>query len=387
MFRFLTAGESHGKMLLAIIDGIPSGLGIDEKDINIDLERRQKGYGRGDRSINIEKDKVIVASGIRWGKTTGAPIGLIIENKDFENRKEEMNPDKIYENSSAPITKPRPGHADLPGMLKYSVFDAKVILERASARNTASLVAVGAVCKKFLKEFGVNILSYVKSIGNVKIEEPNIVDYSEEIFNKIEESPVKCPFEKESLEMVKTIDSAKKKGDTLGGEIKIKIFNVIPGIGSHTSYDRRLDAKLSEAMMGIPSVKEVYFGKKLDSDVKGSNFHDEIFFDDKFYHKTNNAGGVEGGISNGEIIDINIFLKPIPTLYSPLNTIDVITKQKSKASIVRSDVAVLASARVVAEAMAMIKLTEFYLEKFGGDSMEEILKNFSNYKEILKNRF
>lgn len=385
MFRFLTSGESHGKMLLAILEGIPNGLEIDEKDINIDLERRQKGYGRGDRSKNIEKDEVNIVSGVRWGKTIGTPIGLIIKNKDFDNRKEEMNPDKFYKDSSPSITKPRPGHADLSGMLKYNTFDAKVILERASARNTASLVAVGAVCKKFLKEFGINILSYVKSIGSVKIKDPEISEYSEEVFNKIESSVVKCPDEKRSIEMVELIDSVREKGDTLGGEIKIKIFNVVPGIGSHTSYDRRLDSKLAEAMMGIPSVKEVYFGKKLDLDIKGSQYHDEIYFEnDRYYRKTNNAGGIEGGISNGETIDINIFLKPIPTLYNPLNTIDVITKEKTKASVVRSDIAVVPSARVVAEAMAMIKLTEFYLEKFGGDSLEEILKNFNNYMEILK---
>jgi chorismate synthase len=389
MFRFLTCGESHGKMLSAILEGLPAGLDILESEISIDLARRQKGYGRGSRSTSIEKDTAEIISGVRWGKTTGSPIGILIANRDWQNRKEEMSVYPEHLNSSPSITKPRPGHADLAGMLKYNIDDAKPILERASARNTASLVAVGAVCKKFLKQFDVEILGYVKSIGKIGIEKIDIKNFSNELKEKIENSETRCPDEEISVDMMKLIDETKKVGDTLGGEIVLNIFGVVPGLGSHIQYDKRLDAGLAFIMMGIPSVKNVLIGENISSEVFGSEYHDVINYDSKqkkYAHFTNNAGGIEGGMSNGERIDVTISIKPIPTLYKPLETIDIKTKEKVSAEVVRSDVAVAPSAVVVAEAMAAIKLTEFYLEKFGGDSMTEILANFKNYKYMIGNR-
>ncbi len=376
MFRFLTCGESHGKMLAAIIEGIPAGLALLEDDINLDLCRRQKGYGRGERSTKIETDTVQFIAGVRWGQTTGAPIGLLIENKDWKNRPKEMSISPKDANSSPAITCPRPGHADLPGMLKYGFSDAKPILERASARNTATLVAVGSICKKFLEEFGVEVCGYVKSIGDIEINSAKISDIKT-FRKKIESSDVRCPDAAKSKEMVQLIDITKKAGDTLGGKVCVNIFGVVPGIGSHIEYDRRLDAALAQVMMGIPSVKEVLIGDENISHVSGKNAHDEIIFSDgKFSRKTNNAGGIEGGISNGETIKLTIGLKPIPTLYKPLKSVDFLTKKSAKAEIVRSDVAVAPSAVVVAEAMACIKLSEFYLDKFGGDNILETKRNF-----------
>ncbi|MCP4481946.1 MAG: chorismate synthase [bacterium] len=383
MLRFLTCGESHGKMMAAILEGLPNDLTILEEDINVELKRRQLGHGRGERSKSIEKDKVNIISGVRWGKTTGAPIGLLVENIDWKNRKKEMSiyPEDADENDV--ITRPRPGHADLVGMLKYGIHDAKPILERASARNTAMLVAVGAICKNFLKELDVDIIAYVRAIGNVDagVFERNLLDK-----NKIEDSPVRCPSKKFSEKMIKHIDEAKNNGDTLGGKVCIKITGVIPGLGSHIQYDRRLDAGLSQIMMGIQSVKNVIIGQDNVYEIYGTDAHDAIYYSDKkgYYHKTNHAGGIEGGMSNGEDINITILLKPIPTLFSPLESIDVLTKEKVKAEVVRSDVSVASSAVVVAEAMAAIKLTEFYLAKFGSDSMKELKSNLKNYKKSLK---
>jgi chorismate synthase len=390
MFRFLTCGESHGKMLAGILEGLPAGLEILESEINLELKRRQQGYGRGDRMQSIETDTVQIISGVRWGLSTGSPIGLLIENKDWVNRQKEMSIHKEDINSKAPITRPRPGHADLAGMLKYNIQDATPILERASARNTASQVAVGAICQKFLKELGVEILAYVQSIGNVsaenlenskneKIELKNIEKFKQ----KIEASQVRCLDEKASEKMIQHINEMKEKGDTLGGKICVNIFGVVVGIGSHIQYDKRLDSGLAQAMMGIPSVKSVVIGDENVSEIAGTKAHDPIVFspEKSFHHTTNNAGGIEGGMSNGETITLTIGLKPIPTLLSPLPSVDIKTKEIVKAATVRSDVAVAPSAVVVAEAMVAIKLTEFYLEKFGSDSMLELKTNLANYKK------
>ena len=389
MFKFLTCGESHGKMLAAILEGLPSGLEILEQEINIDLRRRQQGYGRGDR-MNIENDTAQIISGVRWGLTTGSPIGLLIENKDWMNRQKEMSIYPEDANWQDAITSPRPGHADLAGMLKYNIADAKPILERASARNTASQVAVGAICKKFLKELGVEIIGYVRAIGNVDSGNSEIQPENIEKFRqKIEASEVRCLDEKIAEKMIEHIKETKEKGDTLGGKICVNIFGIVVGIGSHIQYDKRLDSGLAQAMIGIPSVKSVVIGDENVMEIAGTKAHDPIVYstEKSFHHSTNNTGGIEGGMSNGETIKITVGLKPIPTLLNPLLSVDIKTKQTVKAATVRSDVSVAASAVVVAEAMAAIKLTEFYLEKFGGDSMTEIKNNLENYKKMIKTGF
>jgi chorismate synthase len=369
MLRFLTAGESHGKMLIAILEGLPSNLELRPEDINEDLARRQQGYGRGPRSISIEKDKADIISGVYSNKTTGSPIGLVIENKDWENRKKTI----------AKLTVPRPGHADLCGILKYNLDDINPVLERASARNTASIVAVGSVCKKYLKFFGIDIVGYVKSIGDVDAGIFPIKDIKN--FRKnVESSLVRCPDKNMSQAMIKKIDQAKASGDTLGGEVCIEIVNVPVGLGSYMQYDTRLDSMIAESLMSIPSVKYVCIGESDVSKHLGSHVHDPIIYDKKkkFHHTSNNCGGIEGGISNGEPIRVIAGLKPIPTLLKPLDSVDIKTKKAKKAVIVRSDVCVAPSAVVVAEAMLGFAIAKAHRQKFGGDSIQETKSNVEN---------
>ncbi|MFC1546465.1 chorismate synthase [bacterium] len=385
MLDFLTCGESHGRMLSAVLEGMPAGLLLEPRDIDSDLERRQKGYGRGSRSTCIEKDKIEIISGVRWGKTTGSPIGLIINNKDWENRKKEMS---IYEkdfNKNDFISVPRPGHADLAGMIKYDILDAKPILERASARNTAVVTAIGAVCKKYLQEFGIEVIGYVRSIADVDaglFPIHNIAKFRK----KVETSIVRCPDKNLSNNMAVRIDKAKKQGDTLGGIVCIDVINVPAGLGSYTQWDKRLDALLAQCLMSIPSVKTVSIGDDSVSKRYGSHTHDTIIYNKKngYHHTSNHAGGIEGGISNGEPIRSCISLKPIPTLGKPLDTIDVRTKKISKAAVVRSDVCVVPSAVVVAEAMAAFAIARAHREKFGGDNIRDIKKNVDTYQKRVK---
>ena len=379
MLRFLTAGESHGKSLTAIIEGLPSGIQLNEESINKQLARRQLGYGRGDR-MKIEKDQVDVTAGLRHGKTIGSPLCLVIYNKDHEKWLDIMDTAPNEHMLDRTVTKPRPGHADLSGGIKYNHTDLRNILERASARETAIKVAAGAVAMAFLDNFGIRISSYVTSIGSATMKPGTAI--TEEMRQHIEDSPVRCPdIEIERL-MINEIDLAKAAGDSLGGNFKIIIENLPVGIGSHVHWDRRLDANLSRSLISIPAIKAVEFGMGAQTAfVPGSKVHDEIFYNGYFYRKTNNAGGIEGGITNGESVIVSCTMKPIPTLYKPLFSVDILTKEAFTADIERSDTCAVPAAAVVAEAMAALTIAEAILEKFGGDSISESLRNFNSYKK------
>ncbi len=381
MLRFLTSGESHGKGLIGIVEGIPSGLSLSSEDIDKELKRRQAGYGRGGR-MKIESDHAEIISGVRWGKTIGSPIAVYIENKDWKNWQEGMSVEGKYEGAIPAVTRPRPGHADLAGALKYGHRDIRNILERSSARETATRVAIGAIAKRFLLEFGISIGSYVEQIGGIKCD----VSTYEGIFKKAEDSPVRCPDEEASKKMMELIDASSKKGDTLGGIFVVIADGVPPGIGSHIQWDRRLDGRLAHAFMSIQAIKGVEIGRGFDmAGAFGSEVMDEIFYNGSvFYRKTNNAGGIEGGISNGMPIVVRAAMKPIPTLRKPLQSVDIETKEPFEASYERSDVCAVPAASVIGEAMAAIVIADAFLEKFGGDSMEETRRNFESYIDYLR---
>ncbi|HIS88820.1 TPA: chorismate synthase [Candidatus Avigastranaerophilus faecigallinarum] len=391
MFRFLTSGESHGQCLNAIIEGVPSGITIDNEFINNELARRQVGYGRGGRML-IEKDTVKILSGVRHGKSIGSPICLEIENKDWKNWIIPMN-SQVVDNTdgnlnlieSKKIINVRPGHADLAGALKYNHKDIRNILERSSARETTTRVAVGAVAKSILKEFNIEGLSCVTQIGSVKSEIPNDIF---QVKNDIESSDLrtsdKVAYEKMKIE----IDKAKAEGDTLGGSFKIVFKNVPVGLGSHVHWDRRIDGLLAQAVMSIQAVKSVEIG--LGSQVAetlGSKTHDEIFIENgQYVRKTNNAGGVESGITNGEDIVITASMKAIPTMRKPLNSIAIDKKEAVQAHFERSDTCAVAACAVVAEAMVAIVLADAMLEKFSHDSIDEMKINYQNYLDTVSKR-
>jgi len=378
-FRFLSSGESHGKKLTAIIDGVPANFNIDIEKINEQLARRQQGYGRGAR-MKIETDKVEITSGIRFGKTIGSPITLEVQNKDHEKWLQSMSVTELTDDTieKKEFTKIRPGHADLSGALKYNQVDIRNILERSSARETAVKVAVGAIAKQILENFDINITSKVISIGNVVAQ-----NIDENIVNDLN-----CPDENAYELMKQEIDAATKEGVTLGGQIKLEIKNVPVGLGSHTHWDRKLDGILAQALMSIQAVKSVEIGLgKECAFLAGNKVHDEIFYEnEKFYRKTNNAGGIEGGMSNGETIVATIAMKPIPTMRSPLKSVDLSDKSSQDAHFERSDTCAVPACGVVAEAMCAIVILQQFLEKFGGDSLEEISTNFYNYKQMLNRR-
>ena len=382
MLRFLDAGESHGKCLLGIIEGLPAGLSLNEENINLDLKRRQGGYGRGER-MKIEQDRVEILSGLVEGKTIGSPLGLMIKNKDWENWQEKEYP---------PLSISRPGHADFAGAIKYGFKDVRKVLERASARQTAMRVAIGSLTQQFLEEFDLNIYSYVLRIGQVKAR--RITSFNPKIKAEINKSPVYCIDGIASIGMCREIDRAQEKGDTLGGVFEVVISGVPIGLGSYVEWDRRLDARLAAAFMSIPGVKAVEIGEGIEaSEKKGSAVHDEIFIRDKlnsnssrYYRKTNRAGGIEGGIANGEEVVIRAYLKPIPTLINPLHSIDFATKKETKAIYQRSDICVVPAASIVGEAVAAWEIAVAFLEKFGGDSLVEIKENYENYKELLRKK-
>lgn len=402
MLRYLTSGESHGKGLMAIVEGMPSGLRISSGWIDRDLARRQSGYGRGAR-MRIEADRVEIASGVRHGKTLGSPIGLIVRNLDWENWKDEMSPDVIAGFESArKVTRPRPGHADLTGGIKYAQRDLRNILERSSARETAARVAAGAVAKRLLEEFGIKVLSWVVEIGGVKWEgdthaAPGL------LFKKAEASEVRCPGDAASAAMIKRIDQGRKEGDSLGGVFQVTVTGVPPGLGSHTQWDRKLDGRLAKALMSIQAIKGVEVGAGFRAGrTPGSKLHDEIFYrapkagkagrtdngfwpvKGGFYRKTNNAGGIEGGMSNGGEISLKAVMKPIPTLYKPLRSVDIETKRPFKASVERSDVCAVPAAAVVAEAAAALEIASAFIEKFSGDSVGELERNYRGFLEQVK---
>jgi len=382
MLRFLDAGESHGKCLVGIVEGLPAGLCLKEEKINLDLKRRQGGYGRGER-MKIEQDRVEILSGLVEGKTIGSPLGLMIKNKDWENWQDKKYPS---------LTIPRPGHADFAGAIKYGFKDVRKVLERASARQTAMRVAIGSVAQQFLEKFDLNIYSYVLRIGQVKAR--RITSFNSKIKTEINKSPVYCVDGIASIGMCREIDRAQEKGDTLGGVFEVVITGVPVGLGSYVQWDRRLDARFASALMSIPGIKAVEIGEGIEaSEKKGSDVHDEIFIREKseknssrYYRKTNRAGGIEGGVTNGEEVVIRAYLKPIPTLINPLHSVDFATKKETKAIYQRSDICVIPAASVVGEAVAAWEIAVVFLEKFGGDSLVEIKENYENYKELLRKK-
>ncbi|MBU4310208.1 chorismate synthase [bacterium] len=384
MLRYLTAGESHGRSLMAILEGMPSGLRVDKTTIDRELKRRQAGYGRGKR-MNIEKDRVQILSGMRGGETLGSPVALSIPNKDWENWKLIM--DTFGPSKGEKVTRPRPGHADLVGALKYDQDDIRNVLERASARETAARVAIGAIVKVLLSEFGISIVSQVIQIGGVKAKVEGLK--ISEIKRKASGSKVSCPDREAERLMIEEIDKAKKDGDTLGGIFEVITTGLPIGLGSYVHPDRRLDGRLAQGLMSIPAVKGVEIGLGFRvSELPGSEVQDEIFYEQKkgFYRKTNNAGGLEGGVTNGEPLRIKVALKPISTLQRPLSSVDLITKKRVKATVERADVCVVPAAAVIGESVVAFELANALIEKFGGDSISEMQRNYRGYLKYLKQR-
>jgi len=397
MLRYFTAGESHGPCLTAIIDGVPAGFPIDVKKINHDLWRRQQGYGRGGRML-IEKDEVQIRSGIRWGETLGSPVALGIENRDWKNWTKKMSASPEDRDEALAVTKPRPGHADLTGVLKYRHSDIRNILERASARDTVSRTAAGSFCKQLLAPFGIKVMGYIRSIGSVEAETQGL-NY-EEIFARSDESPVRVADKEAEDKMIALIEDCKKKGDTLGGIFEVVALGLPPGLGSHAQWDDKLDGRLARALMSIQAIKGVEIGLGFEmARRRGSEVHDEIFFDpDKmvsegtprivptgFYRGSNNSGGTEGGMSNGAPLVVRVAMKPISTLMSPLQSVDLRSKRPADASVERSDVCSAPAAAVVGEAVVAFELAVAFLEKFGGDSLHEITRNYEGYLGQIKN--
>ena len=377
-FRFLTAGESHGKGLVAIIEGVVAGLPISQDYIAQELKRRQVGYGRSDR-MKIEQDTAEIISGVRHGLTIGSPLGLLVRNRVWEDWQEEMNVAPVRKKMES-ITTPRPGHADLAGVTKYGVDDIRLILERASARETVARVAVGAIARRFLKEFGVSVRSHTVSIGNHRAKPLKSIDW-----RQVDKSPVRCADAGAEKLMMRAIDQAKSKGDTLGGIFEVIVLGVPMGLGSHVQYDRRLNGQIAQAIMSIPAVKGVEIGAGFSiASMKGSEVHDIIQAASKstalpWRRPTNNAGGIEGGISNGESIIIRAAVKPIATLGEQLSSIDLKTGKKAEAHYERSDICVVPAAGVIGEAMLCVVLASAMLDKFGGDHLKETLANYKNY--------
>ena len=384
MIRWLTAGESHGPALSAILEGMPAHIEITKEMIDADLKRRRLGFGRGARQT-FEADVVSILGGIRHGQSQGGPIALQIANSEWPKWSKVMAPEKIDENElkelarNAPLTRPRPGHADLAGMQKFDFEDARPILERASARETAARVALGAVARAFLEQsVGIQIMSHVVSIGTVQAKgNYKLPSYSDK--NLIDEDPVRSSDKVLSASMVAEIESAHKDGDTLGGVVEVLAFNVPVGLGSHTHWDRRLDSKLAGALMGIQAIKGVEIGDGFESARRrGSSAHDEIEKNSsgKIVRRTDRAGGTEGGITNGEILRVRAAMKPISTVPKALDTIDTSTGEAAKAINQRSDVCAVPAAGIVAEAMVALVLADAVLEKFGGDSVGEVSRNY-----------
>jgi chorismate synthase len=396
VLRFLTAGESHGKALTGIIEKIPSGLALSAGDIDSELKRRQLGYGRGGR-MKIEQDQAQILSGVRWGKTLGSPIALLIENKDWKNWEGGMSPESIHEGCIAPVTRPRPGHADLGGALKYHQKDIRNILERSSARETAMKVALGAIAKKFLSGFSIHVGSYVTQIGSIRVSDEPLKQFRDgfvvlDSLERIDASPVRCPEDDVAHSMMAVIDKAAQNGDSIGGRFEVIATGVPPGLGSHIQWDRRLDGILSQALMGIQAIKGVEIGDGFAyADKFGSEVMDEIFYDNSlsetygspFCRRTNHAGGMEGGITNGMPVIIKAVMKPIPTLKKPLRSVDIITKEPFEAAYERSDTCAVPAAAVICEAMTALVLADALLVKCGGDSLEETKRNYDSYIDYL----
>jgi chorismate synthase len=377
MLRILTAGESHGPACVAIVEGMPAGVKVRLEDINRELKRRHSDFGRGGRKL-IEQDKAEILSGIRYGQTLGSPITLIVRNLDFANWQEEMSLEETA-NPAAKVTRPRPGHADLAGAIKYSQDDIRNISERASARETAGRVMAGAVIKKMLLEFGIRIASHTVQIGQVKLTRS---DYAfEEVASVFDSDPdIRCLDRKTSEKMKRAILEAQAKKDTLGGVVEVIATGVPVGLGSVMHYDRRLDGRIAQALSSIPSVKAVEIGNAIaGAAMFGSEFQDEIAYKERFTRKTNNMGGIEGGMSNGEDIVCRVYHKPLSTLGTPAQAVDIATHQPAPATVERSDICAVPRAGVISEAMLALVLGEAVIEKFGGDHIDEMKRNFNAY--------
>lgn len=382
--RYLTAGESHGPALTAIIDGVPAGLGISKEYINEQLARRQGGYGRGGRML-IEKDQVDFLSGVRGGTTMGSPITLQIQNKDWPNWEKTMAAGAEADLNDRTVTKPRPGHADLIGSMKYGHKDLRNILERASARETAIRVAAGTIGRQIIESLGIEIAGHVTNIGGIQA---NIGELKiEELKQFTQNSELAVADADAEAKMIERIKLSKQAGDTLGGIFEIWVEGCPPGLGSYIQWDKKIDGKLAQSLMSIQAIKAVEVGAGLEvASLPGSAVHDEIFYDDYrgFYRNTNRAGGIEGGMTNGERIIIRAAMKPIPTLYKPLRSVDLETKESFEASIERSDVCAVTAALVVGEAVVAFTLAQALLEKFGQDNMVEVKRNLDAYLETVR---
>jgi chorismate synthase len=398
MLRFLTAGESHGKALVAILEGVPSGLLIDFDAITFELRRRQGGYGRG-RRMAIESDRAEALSGIRHGLTTGAPIALLIPNKDWENWQKTMyseheQPADATGADRPTVTRPRPGHADLAGVVKYGHDDIRNVLERASARETAARVAVGAIARQLLRRLGTDIVSHVVSIGSVAVADPLALTY-DDVRAIQPDAPLHCADAAVEQRMIAEIDAARDAGDTMGGSFEVIAHEVPAGLGSYVQWDRKLDGRLAQAMMSIPAIKAVGIGRgPAVASLPGSRIHDEILPPSPpsdrtvgVSRPTNNAGGLEGGVTNGEDLRVTGYMKPIATLMKPLRSVDLTTMLESPAAVERSDVCAVPAAAVVGEAMVAIVLADAAIEKFGADSVDEIVANWQAFSARTSARF
>ena len=387
MLRYLTSGESHGPELVVILEGAPAGHEITVEAINYDLARRQKGYGRGGR-MAIERDEVRVVSGIRFGRTLGSPITLIIENRDFKNWEKRMSPDPRDRGEAKLVTRPRPGHADLAGVLKYNLEDIRDVLERASARETAARVALGSLAKQFVAPFGISVLGYVASIGSTEAvisPEMNL----EQLAGITEQSLVRVADADAERAIIAEIDACKKDGDTLGGVVEVVAAGLPVGLGSYVQWDRKLDGRIAHALMSLQAVKGVEFGQGFGAArVRGSQLHDEIGYDpsaQRFTRHSNNSGGTEGGISTGQPLRVRVAFKPLSTLMRPLRSADIKTKAEAIATIERSDVCAIPAAAVIAESVVAFEIADAFLQKFGGDSFTEVARNYHGYLEQVRN--
>ncbi|MBE0447545.1 MAG: chorismate synthase [Actinobacteria bacterium] len=383
MLRYVTAGESHGPMLIAIVEGLPTGVRISIGDVNKELARRQLGYGRGSR-MAIERDKAGILSGVRFGRSLGSPIALKIENRDWQNWMVDMSAEEVAEAVEL-VTQPRPGHADLSGVLKTGQKDIRNVLERSSARETAARVAAGAIAKAFLGEFGIWVLSHVTSIGKV------VADIKEaprpEDLEQIDESPTRCFDKAAEIEMIELIREVREAKDTVGGTFEVLVYGCPPGLGGYVSWEERIDANIARALMGVQAIKGVEIGEGFDiASKRGSKAHDEIFYEKGrgYYRNTNRAGGIEGGMTNGEVVIISAAMKPIPTLMRPLKTVDIITKQPVDAVKERSDVCAVPAAAVIGEAVVAFEIAKAFLNKFGGDALGDTRAAYERYLERLE---
>lgn len=385
MLRYLTSGESHGQSLISILDGVPANIELNIDEINNELKKRQGGYGRGAR-MKIEQDKINILGGVRGKKTLGGPISIEVKNKDYENWSKYMNPMEDIDLESKKVSNVRPGHADLVGCLKYDFEDARNVLERSSARETASRVAVGAICKQVLKNFDIEFISHVVQIGS--ISDSNIYDF-DYIKQHVGNSEVRCVNKSLEEKIIKEIDNVKKDGDTLGGIIEIRVKNVIPGLGSYTQFDKKIDGELAMHLMGTQAIKGVEIGIGFDvSKSVGSKVMDEIYYNENTGIKraTNRLGGIEGGMTTGDEIIIRCAMKPIPTLYKPLNSIDVNTLESYTASIERSDNCAVPACSIVCENVVAFVICKYFLDKIGGDNLVDLNSNYNSYIKRLGER-